>query len=318
MHADVSLKQLFFLLQETGRSVSWSPFDSRDTLPSSIETTPSAVFSSGSTNYIPLPDEPVGQRAFQFDSQNHLNFVDYNPPTIGQFELRDLQCMEYSSQPGQDTSLQAFLPEYFSNGNPYLSVLGNFEDACQSGTSSTDTSAMFPSDSVWPSFHDLNPVRRSNRILSSPRKESLRYDSGPEDDPAPRSSASSKRVAKRKIEDCEYDDQAAHDNVEQSRKRSSPLARRRKAKLIHCTIPGCKQTFGRENDMKRHLLSAAVHEEDRPSILRNLQMALPPSKCEICGENLSRRDARLRHERDLSCGKRTGRKKAVTMVSPPS
>jgi hypothetical protein len=40
-----------------------------------------------------------------------------------------------------------------------------------------------------------------------------------------------------------------------------------------------------------------------------------PSRCEFCGENLSRRDAQLRHERDRSCGKRAGRKKGTKAVA---
>lgn len=63
-----------------------------------------------------------------------------------------------------------------------------------------------------------------------------------------------------------------------------------------CTVEGCTKTFTRRNDVERHMKSSAAHPE--------LKNADDTKKCGLCGTDLSRADARLRHERTNACGKR--------------
>lgn len=71
---------------------------------------------------------------------------------------------------------------------------------------------------------------------------------------------------------------------------------KRKAKKIYrCAEPWCQATFTRSNDAERHRLSAAVHKRANKD---------SSTCCQKCGEELSRPDARKRHELKGSCGKR--------------
>ena len=153
-------------------------------------------------------------------------------------------------------------------------------------------------------------VRRSTR--SSQKIKSYRdpYDS---DDCSSdgRSVTPSPRGSKRKLEPeiDELDDSEDEPPPVRRRKGSSRPTRRRKVMNLACGVPGCNQTFGRENDRKRHWRTASIHEAERPRLLQEHNLAQELLSCERCGESLSRNDARIRHMRDQSCGKRAGRKK---------
>lgn len=130
-----------------------------------------------------------------------------------------------------------------------------------------------------------------------------------------------KRFAKRAISFAnndagEYSDGATCD-TRSRRKRAAITTKaaatgKKNAKERHpCTIPGCEESFTRPNDVQRHMRNAAKHKTaaalDDDSATR----------CKLCGEELSRADARKRHELKASCGKRTIRRK-YPMTSGPA
>ncbi|KAF8891762.1 hypothetical protein BD779DRAFT_1670727 [Infundibulicybe gibba] len=80
-----------------------------------------------------------------------------------------------------------------------------------------------------------------------------------------------------------------------------------KLKRHLCPIAGCGETFTRRNDVLRHQRNAAKHR----GIFRQNQDEESRTRCKFCGEELSRADARKRHELKASCGKRTIRKKVL-------
>jgi len=90
------------------------------------------------------------------------------------------------------------------------------------------------------------------------------------------------------------DDVSESDSDEQRR---TPCRRGKKTdkKVYHCPKPGCTATFTRSNDVTRHLLNASVHKWTAGDT---------STRCRKCGEELSRPDARKRHELKDSCGKR--------------
>ncbi|KAF5348634.1 hypothetical protein D9758_006870 [Tetrapyrgos nigripes] len=85
--------------------------------------------------------------------------------------------------------------------------------------------------------------------------------------------------------------------------------KRRKVKVNRYPCPLCNDTFTRRNDVRRHLKNAAVHR-DQPEALAILGEAVGDTgtRCKYCGTDLSRSDARMRHERASACGKRTTQK----------
>lgn len=72
--------------------------------------------------------------------------------------------------------------------------------------------------------------------------------------------------------------------------------KRKMTERFRCTIPGCAKTFTRKNDVTRHIRASGAHPD--------YQEQSDSVKCKICGIDLSRSDARLRHERTYACGKR--------------
>ena len=169
---------------------------------------------------------------------------------------------------------------------------------------------------------DSSPLRRSTRISACPRRTTIYCELDEADMQDPGDAEYQTNRSKRKNDDCDYDesdsDHISHENLtsQRSKRPRSPVSakdchRRRKASVkFPCMFSGCKKTFGRENDAKRHWTYAAVHEADRLRV----NMSPPASQCEFCGESLSRDDARKRHERDRSCGKRSGRKKEIKVA----
>lgn len=67
-----------------------------------------------------------------------------------------------------------------------------------------------------------------------------------------------------------------------------------KARKYYCPAVWCGQSFSRPGDADRHFKTAAIHRslDDRDT------------RCTKCGEELSRADARKRHELKDACGKR--------------
>jgi len=96
----------------------------------------------------------------------------------------------------------------------------------------------------------------------------------------------------------------------------SSAKKRRKINRYPCPVPNCKETFTRRNDVRRHVRNAAVHR-DQPDALAILGEVAGDisTRCKYCGTDLSRSDARMRHERASACGKRTTQKMKESIAS---
>lgn len=83
-------------------------------------------------------------------------------------------------------------------------------------------------------------------------------------------------------------------------KRAAPRIKRaqgiRNPRPFPCPVPWCIASFTRENDAERHFKNAAIH--------RDVANSDSSTRCRKCGEELSRLDARKRHELRDACGKR--------------
>ncbi|KAF9501440.1 hypothetical protein BDN71DRAFT_707079 [Pleurotus eryngii] len=77
-----------------------------------------------------------------------------------------------------------------------------------------------------------------------------------------------------------------------------------------CPHPWCGSTFSRRGDVERHLRNASAH-------VTSVDQLDDRARCSKCGENLSRADARKRHELKGSCGKRTIRRRGVAIPRLP-
>lgn len=77
-----------------------------------------------------------------------------------------------------------------------------------------------------------------------------------------------------------------------------------------CPHPWCDSTFSRRGDVERHLRNASAH-------ITSVDQLDDRARCSKCGENLSRADARKRHELKGSCGKRTIRQRGVAIPRLP-
>ncbi|KAJ3762472.1 hypothetical protein EV360DRAFT_67059 [Lentinula raphanica] len=90
--------------------------------------------------------------------------------------------------------------------------------------------------------------------------------------------------------------------------------KKRRTNRYPCPVPSCKETFTRRNDVRRHIRNAAVHR-DSPEALALLGEAVGTgTRCKFCNADLSRSDARMRHERASACGKRTTQKMKDQML----
>ncbi|THU85712.1 hypothetical protein K435DRAFT_869034 [Dendrothele bispora CBS 962.96] len=91
--------------------------------------------------------------------------------------------------------------------------------------------------------------------------------------------------------------------------RGAAANKKRKVNRYPCPVPNCRETFTRRNDVRRHVKNAAVHR-DQPEALAILGEVTgdASTRCKYCGTDLSRADARMRHERASACGKRTTQK----------
>ncbi|KAG7091012.1 hypothetical protein E1B28_010075 [Marasmius oreades] len=89
------------------------------------------------------------------------------------------------------------------------------------------------------------------------------------------------------------------------------VKKKRKTNRYPCPIGGCKETFTRKNDVRRHIQNAAVH---RGSVEAIQWQSKAGTRCTLCNADLSRSDARMRHERTSACGKRTTQKMKDQMI----
>ncbi len=103
--------------------------------------------------------------------------------------------------------------------------------------------------------------------------------------------------------DLDSDDDVPGPLVSVPRKRGRPPnsslvggKRRKTGDRYPCTVAGCTKTFTRRNDVERHIKSSGAHPE--------IKIVDESKRCKHCGTDLSRADARLRHERTNACGKR--------------
>jgi hypothetical protein len=101
-------------------------------------------------------------------------------------------------------------------------------------------------------------------------------------------------------DDEDDDDEEEGDSPDGSQKspNGSKRKKQRKTGKFKCEYDWCKQTFTRRGDVSRHMKTAAAHR-DGPSQVGSSH------RCRNCNADLSRSDARARHERAGACGKRT-------------
>ncbi|KAJ3800262.1 hypothetical protein GGU11DRAFT_754517 [Lentinula aff. detonsa] len=133
-----------------------------------------------------------------------------------------------------------------------------------------------------------------------------------------RSRAAASRSGKRPVTSEEEEDSALDQSVETLpppiTSPSKPSGKKRKVNRYPCPVPLCKETFTRRNDVRRHIRNAAVHR-DSPEALALLGEAVGAgTRCKFCNADLSRSDARMRHERASACGKRTTQKMKDQML----
>jgi len=150
---------------------------------------------------------------------------------------------------------------------------------------------------------DATVMRRPKRPSATPVKPLIEEDSDDEDpeEVSQRSRLTYPRPVKRRnFHDDDSDEYKARDEpfVHSRRRGCKPPVKR-----YPCTMLGCKETFTRPNDVRRHLRNAAVHRSVANQDDNN------STRCTFCGEELSRADARRRHELKGACGKRTIRRK---------
>lgn len=166
----------------------------------------------------------------------------------------------------------------------------------------------------------------SSSQLSALSLEDNSGDDDDESDAIPSSSASrpsSVRAGKKRaaVEQSTDDDYEMDDVPSSSTKKPSKSSaaskprktkRRKTLKPFLCPHDWCKETFTRKNDVKRHLLNAAVHRNDNPDRAED-----DTKRCKRCQADLSRPDARARHERAGACGKRTTPKVEFKVAKEP-
>ncbi|KIK69062.1 hypothetical protein GYMLUDRAFT_634844 [Collybiopsis luxurians FD-317 M1] len=136
---------------------------------------------------------------------------------------------------------------------------------------------------------------------------------------AGRSRDAATRSGKRHVTPEEEDDESA---LDQSADALSPLAgspvktsgKKRKVNRYPCPVPSCKETFTRRNDVRRHIRNAAVHRDSPEALALIGEVVGAGTRCKYCNADLSRSDARMRHERASACGKRTTQKMKDQML----
>ncbi|KAF9012490.1 hypothetical protein BDQ17DRAFT_1419875 [Cyathus striatus] len=92
------------------------------------------------------------------------------------------------------------------------------------------------------------------------------------------------------------DEECTDDSSNLTRSRGKKSTSNNK-KVYKCEL--CPKIFTRRNDVKRHMGNASIHKGAIPSDMNS------DTRCRRCGEELSRLDARVRHEARNACFKRT-------------
>ncbi|KAJ3866687.1 hypothetical protein EV359DRAFT_62119 [Lentinula novae-zelandiae] len=95
---------------------------------------------------------------------------------------------------------------------------------------------------------------------------------------------------------------------------TKPSGKKRKVNRYPCPVPLCKETFTRRNDVRRHIKNAAVHRDSPEALALLGEVVGAGTRCKYCNADLSRSDARMRHERASACGKRTTQKMKDQML----
>ncbi|KAJ3936773.1 MAG: hypothetical protein NXY57DRAFT_984153, partial [Lentinula lateritia] len=95
---------------------------------------------------------------------------------------------------------------------------------------------------------------------------------------------------------------------------TKPSGKKRKVNRYPCPVSLCKETFTRRNDVRRHIKNAAVHRDSPEALALLGEVVGAGTRCKYCNADLSRSDARMRHERASACGKRTTQKMKDQML----
>ncbi|KAE9408764.1 hypothetical protein BT96DRAFT_985624 [Gymnopus androsaceus JB14] len=95
---------------------------------------------------------------------------------------------------------------------------------------------------------------------------------------------------------------------------TKPTGKKRKVNRYECPVPLCKETFTRRNDVRRHIRNAAIHRDSPDALALIGEVVGTGTRCKFCNADLSRSDARMRHERASACGKRTTQKMKDQML----
>ncbi|KAJ4483809.1 hypothetical protein J3R30DRAFT_1836206 [Lentinula aciculospora] len=95
---------------------------------------------------------------------------------------------------------------------------------------------------------------------------------------------------------------------------TKPSGKKRKVNRYSCPVPLCRETFTRRNDVRRHIKNAAVHRDSPEALALLGETVGAGTRCKYCNADLSRSDARMRHERASACGKRTTQKMKDQML----
>ncbi|KAK1230483.1 hypothetical protein PQX77_006411 [Marasmius sp. AFHP31] len=165
-----------------------------------------------------------------------------------------------------------------------------------------------PQDPHLPSFvPGRNPRGRpkSNTVSGLERDES----------PANRKARATKRPAQGSGDEGDEEWDPGAENPSKGNVSGSPtVKKKRKTNRYPCLVAGCKETFTRKNDVRRHVMNAAIHRDSPEALkLQNKDKDIP-TRCTYCNADLSRPDARMRHERTSACGKRTTQKMKDQMI----
>ncbi|KAF9073584.1 hypothetical protein BDP27DRAFT_285741 [Rhodocollybia butyracea] len=155
-------------------------------------------------------------------------------------------------------------------------------------------------ESVYLEDNDVSTGRRSKNATSHSSRTS-------------RSRNTPSRFGKRSVISEDEEDESAMDHALPDSD-TKPSGKKRKVNRYPCPVPLCKETFTRRNDVRRHIKNAAVHRDSPEALALLGEAVVTGTRCKYCNADLSRADARMRHERASACGKRTTQKMKDQML----
>jgi len=131
-----------------------------------------------------------------------------------------------------------------------------------------------------------------------------------------RSRNTSSRTGKRHVASDDEEESALDQSVDALPESTptKPTGKKRKVNRYECPVPLCKETFTRRNDVRRHIRNAAIHRDSPDALALIGEVVGTGTRCKFCNADLSRSDARMRHERASACGKRTTQKMKDQML----